>query len=112
MGIDMADDETADSTIADAGKNEEVTEFIKSVLETCIKDGMQVPLTIAAVGVNGNVLVIRYVWSDSDEDLHGKVISKHYEDRLFEAPINIIVVDSRGETFRALIKGEDIKYLH
>ena len=91
---------------------EDLTEQFGNMLETCLKNGMQAPLTLAVVAVNGSVLVIRYVWSESHEGFDAEYLAEHLEGKSFALPINIMVVDSGGEAARVLIKQGGIKYLH
>jgi hypothetical protein len=73
---------------------------------------MQAPLTLAAVAVNGCVLVIRYTWSESHEGFDGEVLAEPPEGKGLALPINIMIVDSGGEAARVLVEQGGIEYLH
>ncbi len=91
---------------------EDFSEHLGDVLVTCLENGMQAPLTLAAVAVNGGVLVIRYTWSESLEGFDAEVLAEPPEGKGLAMPINIMIVDSGGEAARVLIEQGGIEYLH
>ena len=88
------------------------SEHLRDVLVTCLENGMQAPLTLAAVAVNGGVLVIRYTLSESHECFDAEVLAEPPEGKGLDLPINIMIVDSGGEAARVLIEQGGIEYLH
>ncbi len=76
---------------------EDFREHLGDVLVTCLENGMQAPLTLAAVAVNGGVLVFRYTWSVSHEGFDAEMLVEHPEGKGLALPINIMIVDSGGE---------------
>ncbi len=91
---------------------EDFSEHLGDVLVTCLENGMQAPLTLAAVAVNGGVLVFRYTWSESHEGFDAEMLVEHPEGKGLALPINIMIVDSGGEAARVLIEQGGIEYLH
>jgi hypothetical protein len=83
---------TTDDPLADA---------VGEALGWCIERGFVFPLHAASVGVNGSTLVVRYVATDTG--VVAEVLAEHYETEMFLAPVNIIIVDARGEAARVLI---------
>ncbi len=90
----------------------DLTEHLGNILRTCLENGMQAPLTVAVVAVNGSILAGRYFWSESHEGFDYVELAEHIEGEGFAVPINIMIVDSGGEAARVLIGREGIEYLH
>ena len=91
---------------------EDFGEHLRNVLVTCLENGMQAPLTLTAVAVNGDALVIRYTRSESHEGFDAEVLAEPPEGKGLALPINIMIVDSGGEAARVLIEQGGIEYLH
>ena len=91
---------------------EGVAKSFAEMVETCLEDGMQLPFTCAAVGANGSVLAIRYVPNEQGEGLDAVPLCRHFGDKGFAMPINIVVVDSQGEARHFLIEKASVRYLH
>ena len=87
----------------------DLAEFLTRTVKTCIENGMESPLTLFLVGVNGSFNVNQYVWGESD-DLDMVQITEHIEGTGLELPLNVFISDSQGKAARALFNGEGVKY--
>lgn len=68
---------------------------IGEALKDCLERGFVPPLHAAIVSADGSALVMRYV--QVGEAMKPSVLAKHYESDLIEAPVNIMIIDARGE---------------
>ena len=91
---------------------EDLPEQFRNMLLSCLEEGMQPPFILASVAVNGSTLTIKYVWSEAHEGFDAVPLAEHFEREGFQIPINIMIVDSRGEAVRVLIESGGVKYLH
>ena len=110
MDDDEEDVEIALSTLDDATM-EGLTDLIGKMLETCLGHGMEEPLALVAIDVNGHVLIIHHVRNEEDDELEAQphfVKFKDNYDARFQAPVNILVVDATGEAEHALFDPDDI----
>ena len=89
-----------------------LSEGFQEALRMCLENGMQAPLIIAVVAVNGSVMAGRYIWNESHEGFDYVELAEHIEGEGFAVPINMMIVDSGGEAARVLIGREGIEYLH
>jgi len=86
-----------------------VAEAVGEALGVCIERGFVLPFHAAAVGVNGSTIVVRYLATDAG--IAPEVLAEHYESEVFAAPVNIMIVDARGEAARVLITKDGTRRL-
>jgi len=79
-------------------------EQIANVLRELSVRGFVAPYTSAVIGANGSVMTFRYV--QREHGLVAEILDQHVEDGGFAMPMNLLVVDSRGEAARATFKPE------
>jgi uncharacterized protein GlcG (DUF336 family) len=72
------------------------------VVDICVGKGMMTPLTVAMVGPNGVVIVVR---TDRDARLINPVV-EHYPEPLAAYPVTITVVDRNGEALAFRLSAE------
>jgi hypothetical protein len=75
-----------------------MNEYLKAALQECMGRGMALPFTGVAVDVHGSLLGVR---TDGENP---KVLAERYVRGVFALPINIMVVDAKGEAARLLIE--------
>lgn len=78
-------------------KRSDLGNWLGEVLTECERRGMQMPFLIVGVGINGSVAVLRY--SDDSDEM--EVIVEPSE--AFVLPLNIMIIDARGEAARAAV---------
>jgi hypothetical protein len=79
-------------------------EFIAAVARLygeAIGKGLDLPMCMVAVGVNGSVVVERFEGPEENWTL-----AEHYEGDALQPPINLFVVDCKGRHHHAIIGGE------
>jgi plastocyanin domain-containing protein len=78
---------------------DDLTEYLREALESCIERGMQPPFILCAASPNGSVICIRASGGEPE------ILAEHYdESNMFRAPITIMVLDQTGEAVRISIK--------
>ncbi len=83
-----------------------LTQTIGLILTDCLENGFVLPLYVAAIAVNGAVLVFRYTAAD-EGGLKREVLAEHETaDAMLALPINVMVVDARGEAARIVVGGD------
>ena len=73
-------------------------------LDSARDHGFQPPFYLVTVGCNGAMVYGRFVLSPAGDSLIGNILAHHSEPPGFQAPINLILVDSRGEVMGATIR--------
>jgi hypothetical protein len=73
-------------------------------LDSARDHGFQPPFYLVTVGRNGTMVYGRFVISQDGVGLIGNILAEHSEPPGFQAPINLILVDSRGEVMGATIR--------
>lgn len=84
---------------------EELQEHLAEALSRCINNGMKLPFIVCAISPNGSALVTRV-----NEGREPDTLAQHFENDAFTPPVNIVVVDHKGEAARVVIKGRGISY--
>jgi hypothetical protein len=79
---------------------EHMIDGLRSALETLVSNGFDLPFHVAAISVNGSFLTATYVPGEDglDEQIHGLHSAGD-----FKTPVNVVLVDSRGEAARDMI---------
>ncbi len=80
-----------------------LTEKFVEVLEQVVMAGFEVPMVLVAVGSNGSMLAVEYD-VHPEGHLDGKPIAERVKDGELSLPINIVIVDARGEAGRVVLK--------
>jgi hypothetical protein len=80
-----------------------VTEAFGSMLREMLEAGFQLPFHMVAIGVNGAYLLGTYTAADDGNGLACEFHAQHGD---FRVPVNIMVVDGRGEAARIVIGPE------
>lgn len=80
------------------------TQQTAEILETVRSQGFETPLYLTAVGVNGNMLFVRYTQSTSGEGLDSEVLASNTTNKIFSLPINIMITDAVGKAARVCIE--------
>jgi hypothetical protein len=76
--------------------------MFSDVLRVCLDNGFQLPLYVAAVGINGSVMFFRF--TDGGDHLIAEPLVDHDAGTGgLVLPINIMVSDARGEAVRVVI---------
>jgi hypothetical protein len=89
-----------------------IARLLVEVLAACLDRGMALPFTVAAVGVNGSILAVRYTSSADQDRPVATGIAEHVEGTEFSLPINIMVVDQNGDAVRIVIDPEGHRTFH
>src|SRR5262249_41336415 len=87
-----------------------LTEATSKFLEAAIDMGFRFPLYMAALAVNGSVIVAKYTptnGKNSNAGVDARFIAEHIEGRGMALPINVMLTDSTGQAARMLIEGPD-----
>jgi len=74
-------------------------------INALLQRGFELPLYVACISANGSVLVGRYEAEFTD-------LLEHRENDVFTLPVNMMVVDARGEAARVVIRADGTQYLH
>ena len=91
---------------------QDLSEMLALVLEQCLARGMQPPLHMAIVGVNGSMIFGRYT-AAMQGGLDVEILAQHLERPGLALPINMMITDQTGEAFRVLIdKDRKVSALH
>ena len=80
-------------------KRSDLGNWLGEVLYECEKRGMQMPFLIVGVGINGSVTVLRHSLDDDSDEM--EVIVEPTGE--FMLPLNIMIVDAKGEAARAAV---------
>jgi hypothetical protein len=84
-----------------------LAQYLGSVLEECPDRGMELPFILATVAVNGSILAAKYTPSSDHDGLDATLITQHLEGPGFALPINIMIVDQKGNAARVTIGLKD-----
>jgi hypothetical protein len=76
------------------------------IFNTCVKRELQPPLILCAASPNGSVLCVRIHDIRDGPD----VLAERYQDSMFEAPINCMVIDQTGEAVCFIINAEQLQF--
>ena len=77
---------------------------IARALEAARESGLVLPWHMAVIAANGALIYSRFDPA-SDETLECTFLSEHLPDTNgFQAPVNIVLVDSNGEAMRILVR--------
>jgi hypothetical protein len=74
--------------------------WIADVYLEALERGMQPPLIIVAMNLNGSVLVTRWPKEDGDPE----TLAEHVEAGGFRLPMTFVILDQRNEVLRVGIK--------
>ena len=85
---------------------ENMTAALAAILQECEHRGMVLPFVMVAASRNGSVLAIR-VPGDGRE---GETLAEHFEDGMFLAPVNCMVLDQTNEAVRVIIGESGVTY--
>ena len=110
MGDDEEDVEIAWHALDD-GTMEGIGDFAASVVRKCLDHGMEVPLNLVAIDINGNILRMRYVWNETHDDLETDPHTVKFTEGPFQPPVNFMVVDAKGGMGTFRIDPDGIQYL-
>ncbi len=84
---------------------DELGAVLAEVIEMCIEREMVRPFILISASRNGSVLALR-----CNEDGEPDVLAEHYEDELFLAPVNVMVVDQNDEAVHITIEAGKAVY--
>jgi hypothetical protein len=76
---------------------------VTEIIAGCVERGMQFPLVMVCVAINGNIIAGRYALADDDECLDMQILVEPRQDEMMELPINVMIVDARGGSARVMI---------
>jgi hypothetical protein len=79
-------------------------------INALLQRGFELPLYVACISANGSVLVGRYEAGDTRVEFRD--LLEHRENDVFTLPVNMMVVDARGEAARVVIRSDGTQYLH
>ena len=85
--------------------NDYISAHVKEILQSANKKGFALPWHMAIIGANGAMFYSRYEANADETGLDCEILSDYSPDEGFKTPINILVVDSEGETQRAILEG-------
>jgi hypothetical protein len=85
---------------------QELSMQIGQALEQCLAMGYQPPLFVAAIASNGYMFYLGYDRSKKGHGLDATTLAEYISDEGVKLPVNIFVVDSKGEASRLLISPE------
>lgn len=86
--------------------NEFLGTALGECLNMCIAKGFELPYHVVALGLNGSLLAARY-FQGADEQVQVEFLAEHYEDGTIVSPINVLVVDARGEAARLVFTRDE-----
>jgi hypothetical protein len=75
------------------------------LLEDCLSSGFEPPLYLIAIGANGSIIVARYAMED--DGLKSTVLTEHLESDGLGAPMNFVIVVTRGPSSRGRSSPKD-----
>jgi hypothetical protein len=73
-----------------------LTKMMRDVLATCSGKGMVLPFTLVTVAVNGSLFALRTDGETTEQ------LADHTVDNIFMSPVNVMIVDARGEAVRVV----------
>jgi hypothetical protein len=82
----------------------EPEQTLSAMLESALGRGFLPPFHLVTVGSNGEMVYARYVPAQDGAGWISNILARHSEPPGFQAPINLILVDSRGEVMGATIR--------
>ena len=88
---------------------EGLTELLANVLNKCQQRGMPLPYLLVAVAINGSIMGARYV-QHGGRGLDAEFLVEHTVDDMMMLPMNIMIVDAKGEAVRVLITKEGVTF--
>jgi hypothetical protein len=86
----------------------DLTAWIADVYVEALDRGMQPPLIIAAINLNGSVLITRWPEGDGDPE----TLAEHVEPEGFRLSMTFVVLDQRNEAIRVGMKAPGEKVWH
>jgi hypothetical protein len=90
---------------------EELGKIFVSVLQQCRERHMPLPYLFVAVAINGGILGARYLLDETGEGLEAEMLVEHTPVGMMQLPINVMIVDAKGEAVRVLITPEGATFL-
>lgn len=85
-----------------ANVEQEIGRAVSAMLSACVARKMTAPFTIAALGKNGSVIVVRYS-PDAAGGFIAQPLAHVFQDGVIVMPINILIVDAFGATTTAAL---------
>jgi hypothetical protein len=80
--------------------------------EECTVRGLELPFILAVVAANGSILAAKYTPASDHDGLDTTLLAQHVEDPGFGLPINIMIVDQKGDAARVTINTTDSMGFH
>jgi len=68
-------------------------------------------IPLVAVAINGGILGARYLLDETGEGLEAEMLVEHTPVGMMQLPINVMIVDAKGEAVRVLITPEGATFL-
>jgi hypothetical protein len=90
---------------------EDLGKIFVSVLQQCRERKMPLPYLFVAVAINGGILGARYLLDETGEGLEAEMLVEHTPLGMMQMPINVMIVDAKGEAVRILITPEGASFL-
>ena len=87
---------------------DQLTQPLIQILRDALDQGFLPPLYVAAIGTNGSVMVCQYDAPETAPGLAITILCEHYNDAIFGEPINVMVVDQTGRSFRVATTGSPL----
>ncbi len=78
---------------------------IRGALEHALDAGLELPLCVAIVAVNGEMSLGFVDRAATGPHLDYRVVAQHAPTGVLMPPINVMLVDPRGEAARVVIRG-------
>ncbi len=85
---------------------EDMIAALDEILQECEHRGMVRPFVLVAASRNGSVLAVRA----PGDGREGETLAEHFEDGVFLAPINCMVLDQTDEAVRVTIGESAVTY--
>lgn len=83
-------------------------EQFAEALREMLARGFELPFTAAAIGANGSAYLFRF--EPDDNGLRPDTLAEHIEGGVFALPVNMMIVDSRGEAARVVFAKTGVTY--
>jgi hypothetical protein len=103
-----------DTKLHETGVKAPLRDFLVDALRKCLAQGMAPPLIACVVAVNAGVQVFRFSLGEDGELLKQLLIERlpNADDGMLQMPINILIVDQRGEATRVVFGENDEMMFH
>jgi hypothetical protein len=72
---------------------------------------MPLPYLFVAVAINGGILGARYLLDESGTGLEAEMLVEHTPGGMMQMPINVMIIDAKGEAVRVLVTPEGATFL-